>query len=115
MILDYVLFITLSYFSESRIFGRSNDNRDFSSFAFTECTSSLADGLGGVVGNKADFNFGRVGLIGDGFFMPCLLAKSDFTLHKGSLSAETKKYHKDQNNCTLHENKLKLLTIYINY
>ena len=96
MINNSVLFITLSYFSESRIFGRNNDNRDFSSFAFTECTSSLADDLGSVVGNKADFNFGRVGLIGDAFFMPCLLAKSDFTLHKGSLSAETKKYHMNQ-------------------
>ena len=72
---------------ESLCFERNKDSSDFSSFALTEWSSSLTSGLGAVVGNKADFSFGRVALIGGGFFIPCLFAKSDFTRHNGNLSA----------------------------
>ena len=63
---------------------------DFSSFAFTECSTSLTAGRGSVVGNDADFREGRVALIGAEFFIPCLLANADFTRHNGNLSAKRK-------------------------
>ena len=67
-----------AYFAEFRSLERSTDMSDFSSFAFTECSTSLTAGRGSVVGNDADFREGRVALIGAEFFIPCLLAKAAF-------------------------------------